>query len=202
MNGNAAMSPSPIDVICRITEARFVRRISGSVNSPRLSKSSSLYSRMQMPSLVRPQRPLRWFALACDTDSMGRCCTFVRWLYREIRAVPGSTTYLIPGTVSEVSATLVASTIRRPGCDWNTRCCSAADSRAYSGRISVSRRFCARSASAVSRISRSPLRKTSTSPGASSASSSTASRIACVWSRSIVDGSSGSLTGRYRVSTG
>ena len=32
-NGNRATSPSPIAVICRITEARFVRRISGSVNS-------------------------------------------------------------------------------------------------------------------------------------------------------------------------
>jgi hypothetical protein len=34
-NGNAAMSPSPSAVICRITDARFVRRISGSVNSGR-----------------------------------------------------------------------------------------------------------------------------------------------------------------------
>ena len=43
----------------------------------------------------------------------------------------------MPGTVSEVSATLVANTIRRPACGANTRCCSAAESRAYSGRISV-----------------------------------------------------------------
>ncbi len=41
MNGNAAMSPSPIAVICRMTEARLVRRISGSVNSGRESKSAS-----------------------------------------------------------------------------------------------------------------------------------------------------------------
>ena len=47
--------------------------------------------------------------------------------------MPGSTTYRMPGTVSDVSATLVASTIRRPVCGANTRCCSAADSRAYSG---------------------------------------------------------------------
>ena len=51
--------------------------------------------------------------------------------------MPGSTTYLMPGTVSDVSATLVASTTRRPVCGANTRCCSAVDSRAYSGRISV-----------------------------------------------------------------
>ena len=49
---------------------------------------------------------------------------------REIRARPVSTTYRMPGTVSEVSATLVASTIRRPACCWKTRCCSAEDSRA------------------------------------------------------------------------
>ena len=44
-----------------------------------------------------------------------------------------------------------------------TRCCSAADSRAYSG--STSRPSCPASASAVSRISRSPLRNTRMSPG-------------------------------------
>src|SRR5882757_2413801 len=43
----------------------------------------------------------------------------------------------MPGTVSEVSATFVASTTRRPPpCRWNTRCCSPEDSRAYNGRIS------------------------------------------------------------------
>ena len=99
------------------------------MNSGRDSKSSSLYSRMQMPSDVRPHRPLRWSAEAREIRSMGSRWTLVRWLYREIRAVPGSTTYLMPGTVSEVSATLVASTTRDRRCGWNTRCCSAADSR-------------------------------------------------------------------------
>ena len=36
------MSPSSAAVICRITDARLVRRISGSVNSGRAAKSSSL----------------------------------------------------------------------------------------------------------------------------------------------------------------
>ena len=90
-----------------------------------------------MPSATRPQRPARWFALACEIASIGSRCTFVRLEYREIRAVPGSTTYRIPGTVSDVSAMLVASTIRRVGCGSNTRCCSAADSRAYSGSTSI-----------------------------------------------------------------
>ena len=42
-----------------------------------------------------------------------------------------------PGTVSDVSATLVASTTRRSACGWKTRCCSALDRRAYSGRSST-----------------------------------------------------------------
>ncbi len=82
-----------------------------------------------MPGPSRPQRPERWRAEAWLTGSIGSRWTFVRRLYREIRAVPGSITYRMPGTVSDVSATLVASTIRRPVCGANTRCCSAAESR-------------------------------------------------------------------------
>ena len=91
-NGNEPTSPNPIAVICRITEARLVRRISGSVNSGRAAKSSSAYSRTQTPSATRPHRPARWLAEAWEIGSIGRRCTLVRWLYREIRAVPGSIT--------------------------------------------------------------------------------------------------------------
>ncbi len=117
-----------------MTEARFVRRISGSVYSGRDSKSSSENSRMQMPGATRPHRPARWFADACETGSIGSRCTLRRRLYREMRAVPASTTYRTPGTVSEVSATLVASTMRRPGppdgARSKMRCCSCDESRA------------------------------------------------------------------------
>ena len=96
-------------------------------------KSSSEYSRIAMPSLVRPLRPERWFADACEIASIGSRCTFERTLYRLMRAVPASMTYLMPGTVRLVSATFVASTIRRrtPATveGWNTRCWSAEDSR-------------------------------------------------------------------------
>jgi hypothetical protein len=61
-----------------MTEARFVRWISGSVYSGREWKSSAEYSRMQMPSATRPQRPLRWLALAWEMGSMGRRWTLVR----------------------------------------------------------------------------------------------------------------------------
>ena len=82
-----------------------------------------------MPGPSRPHRPDRCRADAWLTGSIGSRCTLVRWLYREIRAVPGSITYRMPGTVSDVSATLVASTIRRPVCGAKTLCWSAADSR-------------------------------------------------------------------------
>ena len=67
-------------VICRMTDARLVRSISGSVNAGRAAKSSSLYSRMQVPGATRPQRPARWLADAWDTRSIGRRWTFSRRL--------------------------------------------------------------------------------------------------------------------------
>ena len=69
---------TPTEIICRITAARFVRRISGSVNSGRDSKSSCEYSRMHTPSEVRPLRPARCFAEAWEMRSMGSRCTLVR----------------------------------------------------------------------------------------------------------------------------
>ena len=103
-----------------------------------------------------------------------------------MRARPASTTYRMPGTVSDVSATLVASTTRRRLCRSKTLCCSADDSRAYSGttsNASAGRVVSFDSTSAVSRISRSPGRNTRMSPGPSAVSSCTASTIASVWSR-------------------
>ena len=90
----------------------------------------------------------------------------------------------MPGTVSEVSATLVASTIRRPVWALKTRCCSAADSRAYSGSTSVARRSIAVIASAASRISRSPEQKTRMSPSPSALSSVIAAQMPPTWSAS------------------
>jgi hypothetical protein len=74
------MSPRSIAAICRITAARLVRRISGSVKRGRSSKSSSENSRIAMPSATRPQRPLRWSALACEIGSIGSRWTFKRAL--------------------------------------------------------------------------------------------------------------------------
>ncbi|CAB4928540.1 unannotated protein [freshwater metagenome] len=108
----------------------------------------------------------------------------------------------MPGTVSDVSATFVDSTTRRPECGENTRCCSAAESLAYRGTISVLRRLRSASASAVSRISRSPDRNTKMSPSPSDISSSTAWQVASTGSRSIVVSPASTVRGRYRISTG
>ncbi len=90
-----------------------------------------------MPSATRPQRPARCAALACEIGSIGRRWTLSRWLKREMRANPGSITKRMPGTVSEVSATFVASTMRRPVWSLKIFCWSPAARRPYSGRISV-----------------------------------------------------------------
>ena len=78
--------------------------------------------------------------------------------------MPVSMTVRTPGTVIDVSATFVLSTMRRPRWGWKMRCCSLDDSRAYSGRTSVSWSWRRRRKSAVSWISRSPDRNTSVSP--------------------------------------
>lgn len=90
--GKSVMAPSLAWAIWRMTAAKLVRRISGSVNSGRDSKLVWEYSRMQMPGATRPHRPARWLALAWETGSIGRRWTLVRTEYREIRAVPGSMT--------------------------------------------------------------------------------------------------------------
>ena len=72
---------------------------------------------------------------------------------REILARPESMTNRIRGTVSEVSATLVARMMRRLGPGWKTRRCSADDSRANSGNTSSSG-ACRRISAPASRIAR------------------------------------------------
>ena len=71
-----AVRATPTDSMCRTTAPKDVRRISGSVNSGRVSKSSREYRRIAMPSAIRPQRPERWSALAWLIGSIGSRCTF------------------------------------------------------------------------------------------------------------------------------
>ena len=96
-------------------------------------------------------------------------------LYREIRAVPVSITYLMPGTVSEVSATLVAKTTRRAAR-------GALEHPVLLGRRQpgVQREdvepFAAAGVRGVADVALAA-KKTRMSPGPSAASSSTASQI-------------------------
>ena len=78
MKGNSSTGPNFKSCICRMTEARFVRKISASVNSGRPIKSASSYKRIQIPAETRPHRPLRWLALACEMASIGKRCTLER----------------------------------------------------------------------------------------------------------------------------
>ena len=109
----------------------------------------------------------------------------------------------MPGTVKEVSATLVANTMRRPLWLSNTRSWSDWDKRANKGKTSAPRVTalcdkCLRRWSLASRISRSPGKNTKMSPEAWPVqSSSTASAMASFKSRSR-----DSSKGRHRISTG
>ena len=80
-NGKRATSSgvltTPTEIICSSTDAREVRRISGSVNSGPPVEVLLEYRRIAMPSATRPDRPLRWLAEACDTGSIGSRCTLV-----------------------------------------------------------------------------------------------------------------------------
>ncbi len=109
----------------------------------------------------------------------------------------------MPGTVTDVSATFVASTTRWWAWGLNAFCWSCTESRLKSGSTSTFGPRRPSSTSFVSRISRSPLRKTSTSPSPSARSSSTASPI---WSTgsAAATGSPSSPTGSevQRTSTG
>ena len=88
--------------------------ISGRSNGARPRCSASDHSRIAVPGASRPARPARWSAAA---RLMRRVASRVRPVAaskRGVRRQPPSTTMRTPGTVSEVSAMLVASTTRRP----------------------------------------------------------------------------------------
>ena len=115
----------------------------------------------------------------------------------------------MPGTVTEVSATLVAKTMRLPALlpdGWNTFCWSLKLKRPYKGKICQCFCSCLRKKEARSRISRSPGRKISTSPLCCLAwrsCCSISSRVCWIalcrsWSWSTLEANKG----RYQTSTG
>ena len=80
-----------------------------------------------------PARPLVGGGLTDGFDRQAKHSGLV-W-NREIRAFPKSITARTPGTVTLVSATLVASTMRRRVPEANTLAWSSTESRPYSGRF-------------------------------------------------------------------
>ena len=66
------------------------------------------------PACTRPARPARWSAESCDTRSVSRLSMPRSASYRATLCRPVSTTHVTSGTVSVVSARLVARTMRVP----------------------------------------------------------------------------------------
>ena len=138
-----------------------------------------------MPSEVRPQRPLRWSAEACEI-ALDR-----QPLHLQARAVAADPRGARVDDVADarhgerrlgdVRGQHDAAARVRPE---DALLLGGGEARVERQHLDVRSPSRPVSASAVSRISRSPLRNTSTSPGASRSSSSTASPIASISSRS------------------
>ena len=102
------------DLRCSTAASSDVRRISGGVTAGICSSNVALgYSRKHCPGWVRPARPARWTACTRLMRTTSSESMLVAGLNCFCLTKPGSTTYTTPGTVSEVSATLVAQTILR-----------------------------------------------------------------------------------------
>ena len=126
--GKVAASPQPEESSSRIVSERSTRLISGTSRSGRASWSVCDQRRMQRPGPVRPARPARCSADACETGSTSKVSMPRCGSKRAIRARPASTTARTPGIVSDVSATLVATMTLRPGLGLTARSCSSGGS--------------------------------------------------------------------------
>mmetsp|Transcript_28819 Transcript_28819/g.94163 ORF Transcript_28819/g.94163 Transcript_28819/m.94163 type:complete len:248 (+) Transcript_28819:916-1659(+) len=162
---------------CSTTERSDARCTSGGVT---FANSSSYtirgYRRKHFPGAVRPARPARCVACTLLMGSTASVSMPVCASNRRCFTIPGSITKRIPGTVSEVSAMLVATTTRRhpSGFEPKTATCISGGREPYNGSTCMSphsssgnahtRSFNARTARSISSC---PVRKTSTSPSPS-----------------------------------
>ncbi len=80
------------------------------MSSSSFRKDHAVYSRKAFPGAVLPARPARCCADALLIGVTTRLETPVRGLYALCLLKPGSTTYVMPSIVSDVSAMLVART--------------------------------------------------------------------------------------------
>ena len=193
-----AGSSTPQARSCSTSDARSAVCSSGSSASGRWRCSASAHSRYATPGAVRPARPRRWSALArlaAWVDSTG---SPVATSTRTCRRRPASTTTRTPGTVTELSATLVASTTRRArptAAGASTRSWSSAGTDPCNSSTSTPAVARDRASSrAQRRSSPRPGRKTSTSPSSLPSASTTTAAV-----RDSI--ASWAEPGRYRVST-
>ncbi len=198
--GSRPCRPGPSAAICRMTEARLVRRISGSVNSGRAAKSV--------------------LAVQPDADAVrGPAAAALALVGRGLRdRLDGQPLDLGPVAVAGdprgpgVDHVLDAGHGQRglghvggqhhapPRCGWNTWYCSAADSRAYSGRISrppawLSPPKVAQRVRGVADLPLAAEEDQDVAGPAPRAARATASPMAWTWSRGSSSGWSGSVTG-------
>ncbi|KZL69525.1 hypothetical protein CI238_00666, partial [Colletotrichum incanum] len=131
IRGNPRISSIPLAFIVRTAPRTSILKISGRSVSSKEPNVPSVYNLKHLPGPSRPARPVLWIADDLEiglarSDSMPRrarnCLTL---------ALPPSTTYRTPGTVTDVSAILVANTIflvNPPFTGWKAACWPSIDS--------------------------------------------------------------------------
>lgn len=103
--------------------------ISGAGNRGRRASSASVQQRYTTPGASRPARPARCRAAAREARTVVSALSPRAWSTLGSRARPASTTTRTPGTVSDDSATEVASTTLRRAPGASTASCTAAGAR-------------------------------------------------------------------------
>ncbi len=205
--GSSSASPeasgSPQQAAWSANAVRSATLISGAGNGGSRPSSASAQHRYTAPGASRPARPARCRPAAREDRTVVRPLSPRAWSTRGSRASPASTTTRTPGTVSDDSATEVASTTRRRSAGDSTASCTAAGARPCTWSTSTAPR--SPSSPATRAISPTPGRKQSTSPGRSAsarrttdavwASSAGSTRIPC-------GGRTGRAGGAHTTSTG
>ena len=138
-HGKSAASPHPDARKSNNVSQRSTRRISETSLAGRASWSVFDQRRIHRPGPVRPARPARCSAEACEIGSTKSVSIPRNGSKRAIRAKPESMTARIPGIVTEVSATLVETIIFRFAPGRTARSCSSGGNSPCKGRHSTPR---------------------------------------------------------------
>ena len=180
----SALAPTRSFLICRTISVSGTRCISGTWWLRIFSSWRwEVYSAKHFPGLTRPARPARCLAAARDTHPSSRLAIPRRGSHWRSFTRPVSTTTTTSGIVTDVSATLVATTILRTprGGTLNASRCSAGVHRECRGTILCVPRLGANDGCEPRRshklvTSPTPGRKTRKAPDPSDSSACTSSR--------------------------